>query len=155
MDIREIWGILGIQETKNEEEIKEAYRDKIVHVNPEDDAEGFMRLRSAYEMAIRYINEPDQEATGSAKNDVDSWIDRVNAVYSSLEKRRKEEYWEELFKDDICTGLDTSTEAREKLLVFLMDNHYLPQKVWILIEKEFDIIADKEQLYEIMIKTGR
>ena len=51
MDLREIWDILDVSETKDEDLITQAYR-KLVFVNPEDDAEGFMRLREAYEKAI-------------------------------------------------------------------------------------------------------
>ena len=83
------------------------------------------------------------------KNDVDLWIDKIAGIYSSLDSRRDEKAWEELFKDDICIGLDTSIEAREKLLVFLMDHYYLPHRIWKLMDREFDIVADKEDLYEI------
>ncbi|MDI9487798.1 MAG: J domain-containing protein, partial [Bacillota bacterium] len=146
---KKIWEVLGIEETKDEEKIIQAYRDKLIAVNPEDDAKGFMQLRAAYEEALRFVNEPEQEEIRQEKNDVDLWIDKIAGIYSSLDSRRDEKAWEELFKDDICIGLDTSIEAREKLLVFLMDHYYLPHRIWKLMDREFDIVADKEDLYEI------
>ncbi|CUH93366.1 J domain-containing protein [Herbinix luporum] len=146
---KKIWEVLGIEETKDEEKIIQAYRDKLIAVNPEDDAKGFMQLRAAYEEALRFVNEPEQEEIRQEKNDVDLWIDKIAGIYSSLDSRRDEKAWEELFRDDICIGLDTSIEAREKLLVFLMDHYYLPHRIWKLMDREFDIVADKEDLYEI------
>ena len=40
MDEKQVWLVLGIEPTKNEEEIKQAYRSKLVNVNPEDDRKG-------------------------------------------------------------------------------------------------------------------
>ena len=51
MNVDEIFGILGIEETRDEDEIRAAYRKLLLAANPEDDAEGFKRLRRAYEEA--------------------------------------------------------------------------------------------------------
>ncbi len=56
MDVRKIFQILGIEETKDEEQIKQAYRNKLVTVNPE----GFIRLRTAYEDALLYSKEQEE-----------------------------------------------------------------------------------------------
>ena len=49
----EIFQVLGIEETKDERALKAAYRQRLSAVNPEDDPEGFKRLRTAYEEACR------------------------------------------------------------------------------------------------------
>lgn len=158
MDRNKVWDVLGINETTNEDEIKQAYRARLIYVNPEDDPEGFMQLRNAYETALQIIREPvyhklkeeaDEQAPEPAKNDVDLWIDKVSNIYYSLEHRRDSCCWKELLNDDICIGLDTNLEAREKLLRFLMDHYYLSHEIWRLIDNCFDITADKEELYEI------
>ena len=53
MEPQEIFRVLQIEETKDKEIIKAAYRRLLVYVNPEDDPEGFQRLRQAYEEAVR------------------------------------------------------------------------------------------------------
>ena len=47
-----IWTILGIGQTDDKDAIKQAYRERLKSVNPEEDADGFMELRNAYEEAI-------------------------------------------------------------------------------------------------------
>lgn len=58
MNVQEIFGILGIEETRDEDEIRAAYRKLLLTSNPEDDAEGFKRLRRAYEEAVGYARTP-------------------------------------------------------------------------------------------------
>ena len=70
MNTVEMWKVLGIEPTKDEQEIVNAYRTKVVTVNPEDDQDGFMRLREAFEMAMNFAREDDiqdGDAEGSEK----------------------------------------------------------------------------------------
>ena len=57
----DIWNILGIGETADKEELKNAYRNRLKTVNPEDDPEGFKELRAAYEEALRLSESPEKE----------------------------------------------------------------------------------------------
>ena len=47
------WEILGIAETSEEGKIQEAYRQKLPGFHPEEDPEGFRRLRGAFEEALQ------------------------------------------------------------------------------------------------------
>jgi len=61
LNVEEIFGILGIEGTRDEDEIRAAYRKLLLSANPEDDAEGFKRLRRAYEEAVGYARTPANE----------------------------------------------------------------------------------------------
>lgn len=52
-----IWIILGIDKTLEENAIKKAYRQKLKVTRPEDDENAFMELRQAYEYALEYAKE--------------------------------------------------------------------------------------------------
>ena len=60
------WIVLGIEKTDDEDAVKAAYRKKLATVNPEDDSEGFMELRKAYEDALYEIKHQKE-------NDVPVW----------------------------------------------------------------------------------
>ena len=61
MQKEEIFAILGIDETKDERALKNAYRQQLMHTNPEDDPEGFKRLREAYEAACEYAQNEEEQ----------------------------------------------------------------------------------------------
>ncbi len=144
-----IFQILGIPETREEEVVRNAYREILKRTNPEDDPEGFKRLRQAYEEAVRLISKPETEEEKAAlKNDVDLWIDRVDQLYQDLFLRPDADRWKEILGDPVCEGLDTGLEAREKMIVFLMDHSNLPHEIWKLIDQVFQITADIEALKE-------
>lgn len=151
-----IWKILGIEKTKDEEQIKEAYRNKLRLVNPEDDEEGFKELRRAYEEALDYANrEETEEVDGEEeaghtgkKTEVDLWLDRIDAIYLDVATRIDEKKWDALLNDPVCDDLDTELEAAEKLLVYFMSHTFMPQTIWQLVEKRFHYLDDFEQLKE-------
>ncbi len=151
-----IWKILEIEKTKDEEVIKNAYREKLRFVNPEDDQEGFMELRQAYEEAIAYANREETDESiddeepefKGKKNDVDLWIDKVNVIYQDVKTRIDESAWNELLKDSVCDNLDTELEAGEKLLAYFMSHANMPQNIWQLVDKRFGYIENMSQLKE-------
>lgn len=139
-----------MEPTKDEKLIKVRYRQLLPLHNPEDDAEGFKQLREAFDEAIRLIDAPDENEEQADRPDdaIEHWLDRVREIYPYPEKRMDESLWEELLSDDVCVGLDSFYETRERFLVFLMDHHYLPHPIWALIDKTFGIKDDKKELLE-------
>lgn len=142
--------ILEIEQTKDEAAIKAAYYKKLKTVNPEDDQEGFMRLRKAYEDALKYAKTPEEEVKEQEEDTTPSgqWVKKAAAIYERLSTRRDLAKWEELFDDDVFLSLEEEELCREKLLVFLMDHIYLPTKVWNLIDEKIHILNGDKKLFE-------
>lgn len=144
MDKRTVFKILGIEETKDENILKDAYRRKLLVTNPEDDPEGFKALRAAYEEAIRLASEVESEDNSP----VGLWTKQLSQIYDNFETRLSVDSFKELFEQDIAVAFDTADDIREALLVFLMNKNYLPTEVWKLIGKKYDIESAKEELCE-------
>ena len=142
----EIWKTLEIEQTKDENIIREAYRRKLVHTNPEDDEEGFKKLRESYEEALLYARKQEDEV--QEKTPIDKWVAKIEELYAHLSMRCDEKRWRILLSDDLCVSLDSSNECCEALLVFLMDHYYLPYNIWKMIEHTFCIRDMRALLYE-------
>lgn len=152
-----IWKILEIEKTKDEEVIRDAYHKKLRYVNPEDDEEGFKELRRAYEEAIEYARQSEEEKIHDTdemeyghgkKNEVDEWLDRIDRIYQDAATRRNEKLWDAILHDPVCDDLDTELEAAEKLLVYFMSHSYMPQSIWQLVDKRFHYRDSYDQLKE-------
>ena len=79
-----------MSELIDENSIKTAYREKLVSVNPEDDPQGFMQLRLAFERALELLEEPQEEESVFT-----NWIHEVDGVYKSLKDRVDVKKWQE------------------------------------------------------------
>ena len=137
--------VLGIKETKDEQQIQDAYRGLLKRTNPEDDPEGFKRLREAYETAVSWARQPEPLEEGE-KTDIEKWIDQVNEIYLDIHDRCNPKLWIDVLEDPVCTDLDTSLQAREGLLAYLMDHIYLPNIIWKLLDECFQIVEERELL---------
>lgn len=145
------WVVLGIKETDDENIIKNAYRKKLSSVNPEDDPEGFMELRKAYEDAVYEINhkteikEDSENADEDDSKTDDELTKKIKNIYCDFSSRINPDKWTELFETDYFVSLETSEESVDKLLGFLMDNYRLTKDVWKLISDEFDIESNRDE----------
>lgn len=149
MNEKEAFIILGIEQTKEEDAIKQAYRAKLVSVNPEDDPEGFKQLRQAYEAAAAYARREDQEeGLAEDTSPVGLWIKEVEETYCSLPKRTNADEWRWLFCEDIFVDLDTSGACRERFIRFLMDHFRLTTEVWNYLDETMALRESREELYE-------
>ncbi len=153
MDRNEVWKILEIEETDDLEAITTAYRTKLVKVNPEDDAEGFMKLREAFEEAVNIVNnqgQPDEEEFDEENaTDIERHIHRFKQIYDDIYNRRDNSLIEEWLADPLCTELDTTDEVREQLLAAIMERFMIPHEWWLLFDKTFDIVGCQNALKEI------
>lgn len=148
MDERTAFAVLEIEMTKDENLIKQAYRKLLTKTNPEDNPEGFKRLRTAYEMACAFCRRQEEEQEEEEKSPADLWVERVKEVYESFSRRICVSEWEALLEEDICQDLDAAEEIRQKLFQYLMDHYRLPKKVWQLLDERFFIEEEKQQFIE-------
>lgn len=153
----EIWEILGIEKTRDEEAIINAYREKVVTVNPEDDQEGFMKLRQAFEAAREYAANGDVEENNDentvrySENDeidaaVKEHISKLDEIYCDMKTRLDVSLWKEWLSADICKNIDSVDSMTEAVLVFLMRNNFLPLDIWKLLNETFDFFNNKEEI---------
>lgn len=75
----DIWRHLGIPRTDSEADIRRAYAERLKSTHPEDDPEGFKRLRSAYERALQQVRWRAQYAADDAAAEEDWDDDEVEA----------------------------------------------------------------------------
>lgn len=149
MERQMVFRILGIQETKDENIIRDAYRGILKNTNPEDDPEGFKKLREAYEGALQFAREPDGgQEEEKEKTEIDLWVEKADRIYRDILLRCSTEAWEKVLADPVCDDLDTSLEAREAFLVYLMDHIYLPHRIWQLVDQQFQIVEDRENILQ-------
>lgn len=148
MDKKLAFQILGLSDTKEEEKIRQAYLSRLKSTNPEDDPEGFKRLREAYEEALRLARQQEEAEKEQPQGEVGLWMHRAKEIYRDIFKRREADAWKELFEDPVCIGFDTFLEARGELLGFLAGHSFLPQAVWRLLDQVFHVMEDFDALKE-------
>ncbi|MGN0436700.1 MAG: tetratricopeptide repeat protein [Wujia sp.] len=138
------WRILGIEKTKDKDLIKKAYRAKLSKTNPEDDSEGFMRLRNAFEEAMSEADKEDEQED-SFDNELQK---KLKEIYMNYSRRIDADEWIELFNGDEFVSLDREEESLDTLLTFMLDYYFVPQYVYKLIVDTFDMESRIDELSE-------
>ncbi|MBR3006864.1 MAG: tetratricopeptide repeat protein, partial [Erysipelotrichaceae bacterium] len=141
-----IWDVLGIEATKDEKKIRDAYREKLSVTNPEDKPEEFKQLRSAYEQALDHARRPEE--TEDEDRQIDAWLIQLSDIYNDFAKRKNVEYWEELFSQDICKSVSGHMKTEDELLRFLMEFYFVGHDVFLCMDRHYSFMERKEELYE-------
>ncbi len=151
MEQVEVFQVLGIAATRDELIIKNAYREKLSVTNPEDNPEGFKRLRAAYDEACRLARLPKGAENEEEERDITPsglWLERIAAIYEDITTRCDEEQWRIALSDEVFVSLEEEENCRWKLLRFLMEHYHMPTGVWKLLDEKLEIVGDKEHLRE-------
>ena len=115
----DIWRILGLEgKTEDKDVIQEAYMERLMHVNPEDDPEGFQQLRSAFEEAMKIADGrgKDEEEEKFDDSEEGRFMQEVDAVYKDFQKRIDPEVWKELLSRDVVVRLDMKDTICDEIL---------------------------------------
>ena len=139
-----MWKILEIEPTDDVDVIRDAYRAKLVVTNPEDDQEGFMQLKEAYDKALELASS-DADEEEAPYSEV---ISKVDEIYKDINKRMDPKCWKQLFTDPVFTNLDEQDEVRREFLEYTMDHYKYPGEVLGLIDDVFTIVHDRDTLIE-------
>ena len=145
MNEKQIWNILEIEPTDDVEEILAAYRKKLVVTNPEDDQEGFMALKEAYDEAIRLAEGGDEE---EAEEELSETMVKVDELYKDITKRVDTSLWDELFAAPEFRSIDEQEAIRNDFLNYTMNCYKYPREVWERIDHAMAIVQDADSLAE-------
>ena len=141
------WLILGISETTDKNAVRHAYMQLISKHNPEDDPEGFQRVRNAYEYALAEIDAKENENEEPEDDSpIGVFMKKFDEIYKDFAKRINPDNWSELLNDDICIALDTEDLVNTRVLNYLYTNYYMPPDVWKIFEKTFNWKERAEEL---------
>ncbi len=150
------WEILEIRETAGEDEIRKAYLTKLPHFHPEEDPEGFRRLRQAMEEALKLAagrsRQQGEEGEGSGRvqvidsPEIQELLKEAGALYQDYARRSRPELWKELVSCPVCQDLETQKEAGWALISFLMDHIHLSQDCYKVLDHTFGWLESEEEL---------
>ncbi|WP_216675395.1 J domain-containing protein [Brevibacillus sp. HB1.3] len=158
-----VWEVLEIEPTEDIPSIKKAYSQKLKVHHPEDDPEGYQRLREAYDYAMKVAKKGAIKETGPSFSDesnihiwpnppntveltvetidrpeeidpVDEFMEQVEEVYSDFSSRISHEQWSKLLNNDIVWNVRLNEIVEVTLLDFLHEHRFLPKRVWESIE---------------------
>ena len=153
MSITEIFKILQIPETRQEQNIRAAYHRLLTGVNPEDDPEGFKRLRKAYEEALVYARTPEQETDASEvewlqDQEVGKFLKQLADIYNTYQRRIDLEEWKGLLADPVLSSLDDGENAKWGMFSYLAEYYSVPDEVWELLDAEYFIQENQKEMKE-------
>lgn len=139
------WAILGIEPTDDADIIRDAYRSKLVDTNPEDDPEGFMELKEAYDTAIDALNKSDEEE----ERPYADVIAQIDELYKDINKRMDPEQWKPVLSQPVFTNLDDQDLLRNEFLRYTMSHYKYSGEVLSLLDSVFTFTQDEAALSEV------
>ncbi len=150
----DFWDVLGIGPTPDTAAIRKAYAAKLKRHHPEDDPEGFQRVRQAYETALWWAKvvassgepEPVHDAVdlqptsagyrgGSPVEDsvvaaepdlLAQFVDRIAAIYGDAKRRKDARQWQAVLEDEAYWNLDLKQNMSYRLLSLLAVDYASP-----------------------------
>lgn len=142
MNEKMVWAILDIEPTDDVDAIREAYRAKLVHTNPEDDQEGFMALKDAYDEAMRLAEAGNEEEA----EELSPIMMKVDELYKDITRRQDIKEWDELLSAPEFSSIDEQDIVRNEILTYTLDNYKYSTEVWRKLDSVLTIVQDADTL---------
>lgn len=114
-----IWDVLGIGQTTNQEQIKAAFAEKLKQHHPEDDPEGFKKLQQAYKKAMADAKSLQRNTAGH--HDAQSQqFDEQRTEWATYEETKPETAYDfsSLDGDDTELSYDEELSSQETVYDF-------------------------------------
>lgn len=155
MNTTEIFEILGIEATKDLDAITAAYHEELRKHHPEEDPEGFQKVRQAFEAARDYANREDDEPQGfvgdvNLAGPINDYLITLGDAYASFPQRIDPKKWEELLQNPVLEDFEYGAQAKKETMRFLMDHYWLPISVYKVIDQRFLIKEQQKELLEYL-----
>jgi len=128
----QLWDILGVEPTDDVAAIKRAYAAKLKLHHPEEDPEGYQRLREAYDQAVKWAKKRSKERSSEQeqhKLEASAALDTEQAEAYGRNEEPEEDEWEE--DDDEDEEYDEESEQPyhvHRLLSYIERNESLNAK---------------------------
>lgn len=156
MEGKNYWKILGIEKDANCVQIKRAYAGLVKQFHPEDDPEGFTRIRAAYETALTELERTASGSHSAADSREEAleeepsfdfvkpqeWdeaelaqkiaivIQRMQDIYEIIEFRRDRNNWEICFHLQTYRAIVNTEQFETAFLTFLDTHRNFPSHMW-------------------------
>ncbi|OJD58951.1 J domain-containing protein [Bacillus sp. NH11B] len=169
-----IWDTLEIEPTDNISVIKKAYAKLLKIHHPEEDPEGYQRLREAFDQAVKSaknmkdkpsiqideITAPDRElaispwtnsdaeiaTTTITEHPVHVFMESIETLYDNFFARIEQGNWEEILRSDVVWDVQYAAALQDQLIEFFLYHYHFPHSIWELIDQVFRFSEQKDDL---------
>ncbi len=143
---RNPWAILAIDPTDDARAIRKAY-NKAVHMHhPEEDPDGFMMVREAYEKILKLLEHSIRVPSGNDipvtvfpsasadESDIAPYFQEAYALYHSFWDRIQKSKWKQLF---LSMNFEFYDMFKANAGLFFNECYHLPTDVWRYLNEKF------------------
>ncbi|USH04453.1 J domain-containing protein [Grimontia kaedaensis] len=149
-----MWEVLDLEQTTDESVIKKAYRVKLRQHHPEDDPEGFKRVREAYENILQWLKSGADESIeqaiseeAKAPSEVHPHSEAFNQLLQNPVKRMDLASWKAWTETSQMLQIDEQQRISDDAITVVLANRWLPPSVIDVLWKglSWNLLLNGEQ----------